>query len=262
MNRKMLLLNFKSYLGIRQSVETAGFISRALKGGNFKGYDIVIAPPTIAITEVKKVLEEQDIELCTQNIDIEGKGAYTGSISADSIVESGCVYSLIGHSETRNRKAPSNGDTDELIKAKIGVCLDSGIKPILCIGETFEQRKNDETKEIIHKQLSSLTKCLLERRETKSMCIAYEPVCAISSTQKRKPEPKDMYEAIDFIKDELAHKTVLERKSINVLYGGSVDSGNITGYLQNKNIDGVLVGSASTKKEELKKIIDILGNNY
>lgn len=258
MQVKMLVLNFKSYLGIKESAKVAGFVSDASDKGAFSGNAIVIAPPTIAMTEVKSSVNLQKISLCSQDVDIEGKGAYTGSTSMESIIEARCKYSLIGHSELRNRKHPSMMETDELIKVKMEICLDHGITPILCLGEKIEERKKGKTNEVLSKQLSLPTASLVVREKVNEVYIAYEPVWAISSTMTQKPRLSDMLDAIRFIKEELSSKTKIKKDNVKILYGGSVNSENIREYLEDSDIDGVLIGSASARIEELAKIANVL----
>ncbi len=253
MQQKMLVLNFKSYLGIRESVANSAWVGNAMANGAFKGYEMIIAPPTIAMAKVAEEIGKGGISLCAQDFDRYGKGAHTGSVSMEGVLEAGCKYSMLGHSELRHRGLES--ETEQMVADKLEICIGNGINPILCIGETFEERRDGKTIAVLERQIGPVIAAIDERYSGK-ICVAYEPVWAISSTMKQKPEAVDMAEAIDWIKEEL-DSTGTKADTV-ILYGGSVNYENINDYLNDQRIGGVIIGSASTRIPELEKISDSL----
>jgi triosephosphate isomerase len=201
-----------------------------------EGVEIVICPPFTHIEKLAKFLKENNVKLGAQNCFYEQKGAYTGEISPIMLKNLGVEYVIIGHSERRNYLK----ETDEMINKKVLAALKAGLKIVLCVGETLEQREKGLVKEVIENQLEKDLKVIQD-----SFIVAYEPVWAIGTGNYCQPE--DALEMIKFIKNIVNFK---------VIYGGSVDSKNIAGYVKYPEIDGALVGGASLKIDEFKKIIN------
>ena len=162
-------------------------------------------------------------------------GAYTGDINSKMLKDINCKYTLIGHSERRELYK----EDESLISLKILSALKSNIKPILCVGENLNQKRRGDTKKILKYQLN---KVLLKKKEFKKVIIAYEPVWAIGTGKT--PSVEDISNTILYIKDVLAKKSSIY-KNVLVLYGGSVNTNNSKLFLNNINIDGLLVGGAS-----------------
>lgn len=217
----------------------------------------VIAPPFVFLESVEKVLKQA--ELGAQDIFWEEKGAYTGEISAAMLKNLKVKYVIIGHSERR-----CLGETDEIINKKLTATIKAGLTPILCVGEPLNIRKKGllSAKTFIKNQLLKNLKGInLKSLNSKfsilnsRFIVAYEPVWAISTGTTGIPaKPEDAVEMHKFIKDLLATRYSLLAK---VLYGGSVNSKNAESFLKNPEIDGALVGGASLKPEEFKKIVKI-----
>lgn len=179
----------------------------------------------------------------------EDEGAYTGEISPLMLKNLGVKYVIVGHSERRNYMK----ETDGMIAKKIKSVFKNGLTPVLCVGETLEQRKNGLAKEIIKKQLEKdLSLVISHKSLVRNLIIAYEPVWAIGTGNYCQPE--EALEMIKFTKDILNLNFL--NPDLKVLYGGSVAAKNIAGYVKYPEIDGALVGGASLKIEEFKKIIN------
>ena len=211
---------------------------------------VVVAAPFIFLEEAAKILKSAELsaqDVSRENSEI-NKGAYTGEISALELKNLGVKYVIIGHSERRKL-----GDTDEIIAKKIKSAVDGGLIPILCVGETKEEKNSGRTEEIIGRQLKTALLTFNLKPLTFNLIVAYEPVWAIGTGDPETPE--NALKAIKFIKKMLL--TFDFRLSTKVLYGGSVTSQNLADYIKYKEIDGVLVGGASLNKEEIKKMIKI-----
>lgn len=167
----------------------------------------------------------------------EANGAFTGDIAMKESQRIGCTHVLCGHSERREH----HGETDEFIAEQMHAAQKNGLIPVLCIGENADQREMDETKEVLAEQL-------LRVREVSGMIIAYEPVWAIGSGKCATPD--DVNEMHAFI------RSLLKDKSTKILYGGSVTGKNAAEYFAQEYVDGALVGGASLKPDEFKKIVE------
>jgi triosephosphate isomerase len=211
---------------------------------------LVICPPFIYLSDLK-TKKLRNLKLGAQNCFWENKGAYTGEISPLMLKNLGVEYVIIGHSERRNYTRES----DEMIAQKIKAVFENKLTPILCVGETMEQRGKGIQKNIVQEQLKKDLKEVKDLKN-KTLIIAYEPVWAIGTGNYCQPE--EALEMIKFIKEllNLNFGAGAAAKSIKVLYGGSVDSKNIAAHLQYSEIDGALVGGASIKINEFQKLIN------
>jgi len=185
-----------------------------------------------------------NIRICAQDVSsIEGFGAYTGEYSAKILKECGVNYAIIGHSERRNILMESN----DLIKQKFQACVNAKITPIVCVGEDLESRKNNNFKEkIVEQIIGSTISC------TEDYIIAYEPLWAIGSGIT--PTVEEIAEILYFLRTD--KKISQLAKNARLVYGGSVSSGNSRSILSIDNNDGIMIGSASVDKNELKKILN------
>jgi len=215
----------------------------------FERVDVVIAPPFVHLNTVAGLIVGSRLKLAAQNMCWEDKGAFTGEISPLMLTELGCSYVIIGHSERRIHFL----ENDEMINKKIKAAFKNNLIPILCVGETLPQRREGKAWEVISNQISEGLKGLDEAQLAK-MIIAYEPVWAIGTGIAA--EVKDAVEIHDRIREYF--DKVLRLSSgdvIRILYGGSVTSSNIKGFISEETIDGALVGGASLKFEEFSAII-------
>ena len=176
------------------------------------------------------------------------KGAFTGDISAAMLLTVGATYVILGHSERRQYHA----ETDQLINAKARRALDSGLTPIICVGETLAEREAGMTEQVVGKQVDG-TLSGFSAADLKKTIIAYEPVWAIGTGRTATPE---MAEAVHyFVRAKLAGRDQTAADVMPILYGGSVNAKNAAGLLAQPNIDGALVGGASLKADEFLAII-------
>jgi membrane-associated protein len=206
--------------------------------------NVVIVPPFVFIEEAGKAIKKAGLGAQDLFYKDAKAGSFTGEVSASELINLGVKYVIIGHSERR-----AMGDTDEIVSKKLKTALDAGLMPILCIGESSEERKNGLTKKIIEDQIRSALAFVVGRQSSVvgQIIVAYEPIWAIGS---RNPEtPEVALETIKFIKSFLKSLVVGRELSVKVLYGGSVSAENINAFLKQKEIGGVLVGGASLDPE-------------
>jgi len=211
--------------------------------------EIVIIPPFTALYATKKVLQGSFIHIGAQNLFWEDSGAFTGEISSTMLKDAGCTYVVIGHSERRQYF----GETNETVNKKIKSALFNKLVPIMCIGESLEEREKGET---IIKVETQITEGLrnFNREEVRRIVIAYEPLWAIGTGLTA--APSQAQEVHSFIRNKLSEKYGNETGSCAIiLYGGSVKPANALSLLKEKDIDGALVGGASLKAESFIEII-------
>ena len=211
--------------------------------------EIVIIPPFTALYATKKVLQGSFIHIGAQNLFWEDSGAFTGEISSTMLKDAGCTYVVIGHSERRQYF----GETNETVNKKIKSALLNKLVPIMCIGESLEEREKGET---INKVEAQITEGLrnFNRKEVRRIVIAYEPLWAIGTGLTA--APSQAQEVHSFIRNKLSEKYGNETGSCAIiLYGGSVKPANALSLLKEKDIDGALVGGASLKAESFIEII-------
>ncbi|MBI5728346.1 MAG: triose-phosphate isomerase [Candidatus Magasanikbacteria bacterium] len=231
---KYFFANWKMYLDLEESCAVA----RSLVGLSFDERNIGVAvfPTLLALAAVRDILRDSAVAVGAQNVSWAPKGAYTGAVSSVLLQAVGCRYALVGHSERRH----IFGETSDEVRKKLAAVLDAGLVPVLCIGETQADRDADKTTYRLKKQLMKALDGLA--LGDADLLVAYEPVWAIGTGV---PCGAAEAEAIHgWIKQEV--KSYLGRE-VPVLYGGSVTSSNVAEYAARSLIDGVLVGSASTK---------------
>jgi len=212
--------------------------------------DILICPPFTALYPIKKLLNGSNIKLGAQNMHFENFGAYTGEISAKMLENIGVDYVIIGHSERRQYF----NETDETVNKKLKVAINYGIKPILCVGETLEQREIGKEEFTVKNQIiNDLTGIVPE--DAMKIVIAYEPIWAIGTG--RTATSSQANEMASFIRNTIEELYTTEiSQNIIIQYGGSVNGGNASEIMNQSDIDGALVGGASLKAEEFIRIIN------
>jgi triosephosphate isomerase len=230
--------NWKCNIG---TLQTATDLLDALKGSPFDAgkLDVVMCPSAIHVMSVKEHLESMGMNVSTQNVSASGFGAFTGELAADHLVDCGIGWTLIGHSERRKLY----GETDAEAAKKMEKCQDKGIKVIFCIGESLDEREAGKTDEVNKRQLAAVLPAI---KDWDTVVIAYEPVWAIGTGKVATPEQaQDAHAAIraylrDAVSPEVAEK-------VRIQYGGSVKPENCAELISKPDIDGFLVGGASTK---------------
>ncbi|QQR79353.1 MAG: triose-phosphate isomerase [Deltaproteobacteria bacterium] len=213
--------------------------------------DVVVAPPFTSLYSAYVMLQEMPtIKLAAQNMHWEAEGAYTGEISGVFLKEIACDYVIIGHSERRQYFA----ETDEAVCKKVASAVAQELIPILCIGETRDQRASGKTENVLESQLKKALSAI-PMSEAKNIVVAYEPVWAIGSGET--PTEKEIESAAYFIRNYLGRLyDAPTANTMRILYGGSVNSENSGIFLRIPNIDGLLVGGASLFPEKFLKIIE------
>ena len=236
------IANWKMF-GVLNSLNSLNRVitfSKKFKKNNF--IKIIYCPPTTLICAMSKKLKTTSIQVGAQNChENESYGAFTGSVNSSMLKNVGASFVIIGHSE--NRKF---GENNKLINLKIKSAIKAGLKVILCIGETLQEKRKKVTRRVLNNQIKS---GLSKIKNNKNIIIAYEPVWAIGTGLV--PKVKDLLKTINFIKKKI--------KNHKVLYGGSVNSKNINELKSINNLDGFLVGGAS---QDPKKFIDIIKKTY
>jgi triosephosphate isomerase len=237
---KIVIANWKMNLSIGESV-------KFIKAVKIKNSEVVIAAPFTFLPGLAKLVKQQKIKLAGQNVCQFSEGAYTGEISAKMLKELACSYCLVGHSERRIYFK----ETDVQVNQKVINLLANKITPVICIGETADERKSGLTKQVLKTQLLGALKGI----KNVPLIIAYEPVWAISTFQKGKnvqsAKLNDIISAHIFIKSLLSDY----KAKIRVIYGGTVNSENCGEILRLKEVDGALVGGASLKVSSFNAII-------
>ncbi|NLI17045.1 MAG: triose-phosphate isomerase [candidate division Zixibacteria bacterium] len=207
--------------------------------------DVVLCPPYIWLHDVGMIIRDSNISLGAQNMHWEDKGAFTGEISSIMLKSIGCKYVIIGHSERRQLF----GETDENVNKKLKKALTVVLMPIICLGETLEERESNRTAEIVTNQFRSAFDGI---SDFGGITIAYEPVWAIGTG--RNATPQQAQEVHKILRQMLQNKTA-EYENIRILYGGSVKPDNAAELYKQDDIDGFLVGGASLKAGDFAAIV-------
>lgn len=249
MRKPFVAGNWKMNTDSHSSVALAeGVVSGSEKLAGHK-VDVAVIPPFVYLQSVSRALSSSRVALGAQDVYFEQKGAFTGEVSAAMLKDVGCTYALCGHSERRH----VIGETDELINLKVAAAIAGGLLPILCVGELIEQRKADQTAEVVTRQLKAGLKGLSSEKLS-AVTIAYEPVWAIGTSLTATPEQAQQVHALirallaDMYGAELAEEACIQ-------YGGSVKPGNAAELMAQSDVDGFLVGGASLKVDDFVAII-------
>lgn len=210
--------------------------------------DVMVCPPAIIARRVKSVLKGSRIRLGGQDCHWAASGAHTGDISAEMLREAGATAVIVGHSERRT----NHGETDELVSKKASAAYRAGLKAIICIGETLEERKAGKTLEVLTRQIRGS----IPAGSTADLTvIAYEPVWAIGTGLT--PTTPEVAEAHAHIRKDLADVMGQEAAATRILYGGSVKGSNAAELMATPNVNGALVGGASLKAADFLGIIKV-----
>lgn len=250
MRKKLIAGNWKMNLDVNESRELAKSILDKLDKTDKKYFeyaDVLLCPTYVALSNVENIIKDSQILLGAQNLSYENNGAYTGEISASMLKAIGCEYVIIGHSERRKYF----NETDELVNKKIKKAIEFGLKPILCVGETLEERESGKQNEIVEAQL---TNNLNDVPDLDNVVIAYEPVWAIGTGKNATPQQaNEMHKHIRYVIAKLYNQNSAD--NIRILYGGSLNDRNCKELLSESDIDGGLIGGASLKTESFIEII-------
>lgn len=246
MRRPVIAGNWKMHM---TASETEVLINQ-LKSGLAEAGDveIVVCPPFTALAGACARLMGTGIQVGGQNMHWEEKGAFTGEISAPMLKDLGCSHVILGHSERRTLF----GETDEGINLKLKTALKAGLTPILCVGETLEEKEQDVTQAVVRRQLEGALQDI-EYWDLVKIIVAYEPIWAIGTGLTATPE--DAQNVIAFIRTVLGNSYSEAADEVRILYGGSVKPSNIAGLMKKPDIDGALVGGAALNAESFAGIV-------
>ncbi len=253
MRKPLIAANWKMNKNIGEAMSFAGAFGEILFDRfqeDDMPVDVLVCPPFLGIPALCAVFSEKPVSIGAQNMYWKEKGAFTGEISPVMLKDAGCSFVIIGHSERRH----IFGETDAEVAEKVRSALDHGLNPVICVGETLEEREQGQTNDVT----SGMVKAGFSKvkpEEISSVVVAYEPVWAIGTGKEAKPDDAaDVISNIRKTVDSLFGKGASD--SLRVLYGGSVKSANIRSFMVKEDIDGALVGGASLDPEEFFKIIE------
>jgi triosephosphate isomerase len=213
--------------------------------------EMVICPPFTCLPLLSGELRDSRINLGAQDVFWAGQGAYTGEISPAMLVDLNCRYVIVGHSERRQVM----GETNQTINLKLKAASEAGLIPIFCVGETLDQRQQNQARQVVQEQLAQGLMDILPQE----LVVAYEPVWAIGTGINASPD--DAREMAGFIREYLA--IIKDRKwaeSVRILYGGSVKPDNIAQFAAQPDVDGALVGGASLDAADFTRIVRLNSN--
>ncbi len=249
MRRKIIAGNWKMNMAGEEARKLAQEIRDRLQG--VRDADMLVCPPFPSLQDVGTILKGSSLGLGAQNMHWEPQGAFTGEVSARMLLTVGCQYVILGHSERRLYFS----ETDEQIRKKVAAALAAGLTPIVCVGETLEERESGQTGDVVGKQLKGAVEGL-SREAMLRLIIAYEPVWAIGTGRSATPEmANDVHAFLRALVASLHRADVAEK--IRIQYGGSVTEANADGLFSQPDIDGALVGGASLKPDIFSAIVSI-----
>jgi len=247
MRRPVIAGNWKLF---KTQAETREFLTvLAPAVANVDHCDIVVAPPFTALAAAADAARGTRIAVMAQDVFWESEGAFTGEVSAGMLADAGCAGSLVGHSERRQYF----GETDETVSKKIGALLGAGLRAIVCVGETLDERESGSAQAVVEKQLTGGL-AQLTAPGLSHIIVAYEPVWAIGTGRTATPEiAQEMHRTI---RDVVGERFDAESAdALRILYGGSVKPDNVADLMAQPDIDGGLVGGASLKPDSFEAII-------
>ena len=238
--------NWKMHKTVGETWEFIRALLPAVQG--VSGVDVGLCVPYTALTAAVAAADGSDLIVCAQNMHQEGSGAYTGEISAAMLTDLKVRGVVLGHSERREHF----NETDRALQYKVPAALDAGLQPILCVGETEEERERDETQRKLRHQVQEALERVPDDRLA-DVVIAYEPIWAIGTGKVATPEQAQ--EAIAFIRALVGDRSKEAAERVRVQYGGSVKPENAVEILSQPDVDGALVGGASLDPQDLAQIV-------
>ncbi|MCX5776420.1 MAG: triose-phosphate isomerase [Candidatus Firestonebacteria bacterium] len=247
MRKTIIAGNWKMNKNIAEALELVKDLKIKLEG--VADTEVVVCPPFLAVNAVSQLLKGSNIKVGAQNCYFEKKGAFTGEVSPAMLKEAGCAYVILGHSERRQYFK----ETNDFINKKVKAVLAEGLLPIICAGETLEEREKNIWKEVIKTQI---TGCLagFTKEEVSKMVLAYEPVWAIGTGKvASKEQAQEVHKFIRDLVEKLYDKPVAE--ALRIQYGGSVKPDNVSILMNEPDIDGALVGGAALEADSFVKLV-------
>ncbi len=247
MRTPLMAGNWKLNLTIDEAVGLATALAGQTAG--LTDREVMIAPVFTALAPVGKALEGRGIYLGAQDVYWESSGAWTGEVSAPLLKDAGCSHVIVGHSERRQHF----GETDEDVNRKARAAIKAGLLPVICVGETLEEREAGRERDVVHRMVKSALEGV-SPEDASSVILAYEPVWAIGTGKTASPDQAD--EIHGYIRGLLSGSfgdIVADR--IRILYGGSVKPDNVDELMGKPHIDGALVGGASLEVDSFSRIV-------
>jgi len=238
--------NWKCHLTVPEALSLVSDLKIALPA--VQGVEVVVAPPFTALAAVARWIDGTSIALAAQNCHQFDYGPYTGEVSAPMLKDARCRYVIVGHSERRQLC----GESDDVVSAKVRAALRAGLQPILCVGETLQERESGRTEDRIRRQLEAAV-VGLEAVDLRTLVIAYEPVWAIGTGRNATPQQAQL--AHSFIRTMLRGRYAEAALGVRIIYGGSVRPENTAALMSGDDVDGALVGGASLKASEFVGIV-------
>ncbi len=246
--RPLIAGNWKMHGRRAETLALLAALKESLTVEHLHNREVVIAPPFTSLEIATQILAGSSLQLAAQDLHWEPSGAYTGEISAPMLKDLGCSYVLIGHSERRQYC----GETDEHVARKVAAARKNGITPIICVGETLEEREKDATLEVIARQVRGALSGQ-DKTAIASLVVAYEPIWAIGTGRTATPaQAQEVHAAIRATLASLTNQPTAE--AVRLLYGGSVKAENIDNLMAQADIDGALVGGASLQADAFARI--------
>jgi triosephosphate isomerase (TIM) len=246
--KKYVIANWKMNLNFAETISLTKKFKEKLTGLDL--IEVAVCPSTTVLSEVAKILEGSQIKLGAQNVFWEDKGMYTGEVSADMLVEIGCQYVILGHSDRRKYLF----ENYEVIHKKVRAVIETEkLTPIVCIGETIEEKESDKRDFVLVEQLQQALSGIDVFGDQK-VIIAYEPVWALGTGTAIEPaEAEYAHKIIKLALNDMFGMRVVS-KNFSVIYGGSINPNNVKGFTNLENMDGLLVGGASLIADEFYKV--------
>ena len=229
----------------KDSVES--LVTDILSGASDVSAEIIVCAPFPYLSQVEVLIEGSNLMLGAQNLNVNASGAFTGEVSAEMIKDFGANHVIVGHSERRSLY----GETSEIVAEKAKAAIDSGLTPILCLGESLDQRESGKTESVVSEQLNKVIK-MVGIEAFNNIIIAYEPVWAIGTGMTATPEQAQAVHK--FIRDLLASSSQDIAHKTAILYGGSMNASNAVELISCADIDGGLIGGAALKAEDFLQI--------
>ncbi|MCL5115608.1 MAG: triose-phosphate isomerase [Firmicutes bacterium] len=236
--RSLIVANWKMYKTVLESVAYAKELMRQMESAGAPATDQVICPTIPALHEVKRRLSGTSIRVGAQNLDLGREGANTGAVSAYLVREAGADCVILGHSERRSLY----GEDDALVADKTRAALQAHLLPIVCVGESHQERLEGETDAVIRRQIGAVLR-VLDDESPSDLIFAYEPLWAIGTGLV--PEPEEANRVAAVVHDTVRAERPQFDSVVRILYGGSVNPGNVAGFAAQPLLDGALVGGAS-----------------
>lgn len=247
MRKPLIAGNWKMNKTVAEAIAFCEEAAKALQ--DVQAVEGLVCPPFTALHAVGAKLQGTSIRLGAQNMHEASHGAFTGEVSADMLKEVGCTYVILGHSERRQLM----GETDERIHAKVRAAIAAGLYPIVCVGESLEERQAGQTEAVVTGQVRAAF-ADVEADAVATAVIAYEPVWAIGTGET--PTPEDANSVAAVIRATISDMFGADAAAkVRIQYGGSVNADNIASFMQQPDIDGALVGGASLAADSFVRIV-------